>query len=161
MTATRTMAGVRALDKQAYRTMMKDVNAFFVMDWHETLRPKHFTPEGARAYRYAPRKTKRITEGTVRLDHKKRPLAPNGNPLVWSGRSRALSRQRRIVATHKYARVVMPVRALNFKPGGIDMRAEFTVVTKEEFSKQEVKARQRQKRILRGLKASRKRTTKG
>jgi len=86
--------------------------------WWQRFRLMHFTPRGARRYRYAPRITKIITQGIVRYSKSGRPRAPSGDPLVWSGRSRVLSGSKRIKATSKWSRVTSPVRALNFAPKG-------------------------------------------
>ena len=83
--------------------------------WHRRIARNKFTPAAARKYHYTRRKTKNIFTGQVRKTKKGRPLAPNGNPLVWSGRSQALGHQRRITVAKDIASVTSPIRQFNIK----------------------------------------------
>ena len=114
ITTTGFPAMTRSDIRNAKRSSMWDV----ANQWHIRFRPIHFTPRGARRYRYVPRITKVITQGLVRFSKSGRPRAPSGDPLVWSGRSRLLSQAKKIRATSKWSRVTSPVRALNFAPKG-------------------------------------------
>ena len=109
----------------------------FAGDWHLNYHDEHFTPKGARKYFYAQRKTKRITTGTVRRLKNGAPLAPSGNPLEWSGRSRSLAKVRKIKATTRRSSVVSPIRVFNFWPNAknpkINMRVEYSFVPKSEL----------------------------
>ena len=110
--------------------------------WHVRFRPIHFTVEGARRYNYRQRRTKRIRSGSIRKTKAGKPLAPSGLPLVWSGRSRVLSQQKKIRATKNWSKVTSPVRALNFRPQGWppgQMAKEYrTVVSRERRKLQSV-----------------------
>lgn len=104
------------------RKTLRDAKRLSLWDvanqWHVRFSQIHFTPLGARRYRYAPRMTKIVTQGLVRKTRAGKPRAPSGNPLHWSGRSQALSRSKRIRATAKWSKVTSPIRAFNFAPKG-------------------------------------------
>jgi len=105
--------------------------------WHRFFRGKHFTEAGGRQYRYKKRRPSYVA--------RKRRLQKHNDPLVWSGRSRMLSRVRRVRATatggirsgqrlRGRVRVTMPVRTLNLRPKGgrINLRDELTRVSAPE-----------------------------
>ena len=119
MTATFTITtiGPPKLTRSDIRAAKIQAMGEVANQWHIRFMPIHFTPRGARRYRYVPRITKIITQGTVRF-RQGRPRAPSGNPLVWSGRSRILSKAKKIRATSKWSRVTSPIRAFNFAPKG-------------------------------------------
>lgn len=94
--------------------------------WHTKHRPDHFKRIAMSKYGYTPRKPGYVAR---KMKHTKRNL-----PLVLSGTSRTLSEQKKIYATANRVHVQMPVRVFNFKlkNSSIDMRREFTTVTKDE-----------------------------
>ena len=116
-TFTITTTGFPAMTRSDLRTAKSAAMWDVANQWHIRFKDLHFTPQGARRYRYAPRITKIITQGLVRMRHG-RPRAPSGDPLVWSGRSRILSNAKKIRATSKWSRVTSPIRAFNFAPKG-------------------------------------------
>ena len=112
------------------RKAMKTMPVF----WHRYYRMVHFSGRGARIYRYTPRRTKRIYSETVRMKGK-RPLAPDGRPLVWSMTSLLRSRIRKFVARLNKAWVSSPLNVFNIRPRHnprIDMRREYTTVVPRE-----------------------------
>lgn len=154
----------RIIDKAAAVTpkdrvkMRTQTMRFFVVDWHENLRARHFTNEGARVYRYAKRKTKEVTTGQIKTTRRGRKLAPIGLPLVWSGTSFSLSKIGTFHAKEKTSWVTMPVRAFNFKPPGnptLNMREEFTRVLGNELHAQEKQATVLLERLIRRFNGSR------
>lgn len=95
--------------------------------WHQKFRPKHFTKAGAREYGYAPR-TRAYTERKFKkFGHRL--------PLVFTGETRNLARNRKIKATGKMMRVIINAPRLN-EPGRgkrkINMRDEMTRVSTRE-----------------------------
>ncbi len=107
--------------------------------WHQKMRTKHFTPAGAREYRYSPRDGERGTKGARFFDrsYTGRKLKRHGHtlPLVFSGVSRRLSQLRNISATSKGAKVRMNVPQLNRarRPAGKkSLREELTTVSDRE-----------------------------
>ncbi len=99
--------------------------------WHV---PKHFTKEGAREYRFAPRK------GEAGNPHPKgflasytgRKLRKFGHtlPLVWTGLSRTLSLRMNLRYTAKGVAVILSSGFNRRNPRSkIDMRAEMTAVS--------------------------------
>lgn len=97
--------------------------------WHQKFRPKHFTKAGAREYRYAPRTRSYTARKFREFGHRL--------PLVWSGETRNLARNRKIKATAKMMRVIINAPTLNRLGKGknsvdIDMRDEMTRVSTRE-----------------------------
>lgn len=122
-------------------------------DWHTTYSQFKFTPAAARKYHYNERHTKVIRAGRVRRDKRGRPRAPSGNPLTWSGISKALAKQKTIKASKRRSSVRSPVRAFNWRPPKnpkIDMRWEYTRVLASEERKLSQRERPRLQRQLRG-----------
>lgn len=96
--------------------------------WHQKFRPDHFKRIAFSKYGYTQRKKSYVA---------RKIKAGAGNlPLVLSGWSRTLSKQRRIIATPNKVHVQMPVRVFNFKPrnSSIDMRKEFSTITSDEYA---------------------------
>ena len=110
-------------------------------EWHRRFGgPNKFTATAARRYRYTRRKTKDVFSGRVRKAKGGRALSPDPRPLVWSGRSLALSRQYKVHAVNRGGTqrlsVTYPIRAFNFRTKynqGLNMRAEFTAVLPSEI----------------------------
>jgi hypothetical protein len=106
--------------------------------WHAHYRAKHFTAAGAREYGYASRGGENLphSEKQFRRSYTGRKLKLYGHtkPLVYTGTSEALTRQRDVRATGKLMRVVLHAPALNFKNAWMkcDMRAEMTRVSDAE-----------------------------
>jgi len=109
--------------------------------WHDRHSQFKFTPAAARKYNYAARRTKNVRTGRILRKRAGRvAIAPNGNPLTWTGRSKALARIRRIRANSKRSSVNSPIRVFNFKPPGNKalgqpgrtMRDEYTRVLPSE-----------------------------
>lgn len=92
--------------------------------WHESFRPNHFTTAGKTIYGYRPR--------TKEYEIRKAKEYGHRLPLVYTGTSQALSRIQDVRATRNRVRVVLNTPALNFKPGGHDLRGEMTRITKRE-----------------------------
>lgn len=148
----RTISGAAAATDKDRAKMRVHVMRWFVEDWHENLRPLHFTNEGARRYSYGRRHTKEVRTGQVKRDKKGRALAPTGRPLVWSGTSEQLAKIANFTAKETSSKVTMPVRAFNWKPPGnptLNMRWEFTQVPKSELGVQEKQASVRLERMVR------------
>jgi hypothetical protein len=96
--------------------------------WHEKMRPKHFTRQGAQEYNYQPRTEKYAIRKAVKYGQ--------SEPLVYTGETRDLSQEKNIHATNKGVRVTFPsLRKLNqYKPtSGIDLTEEFQTVSQEEI----------------------------
>lgn len=103
--------------------------------WHDRYSQFKFTPAAARKYNYRERKTKYIRTGKVKRSKGGRPLAPNGNPLVWTGETRRLARFRKVTGNSKRSHVTSPISTLNRKPPGnrlLNMRKEYTTVLPSE-----------------------------
>jgi len=92
--------------------------------WHRRIRPKHFTPEGGREYKYTARQGSNRSPGGKGFNrsYTGRKLRQKGhrNPLVWSGQTRALTRIQRITSTSKGVRINLTAaaRKLNLRPSG-------------------------------------------
>ena len=114
-----------------HRLIMLEVG----MLWHQKMRPKHFTQEGAVEYHYKKR--------TEKYTRRKRTMFGHEDPLVFSGASRTLSANATIRPFARKAdgemvagvRVSMPVKAFNFIPKGgkINMVQEFKRVSPREI----------------------------
>ena len=99
--------------------------------WHSQIRPKHFTPAGAREYGYTPRQGERMSTGRrFPRTYTGRKVREHGhrNPLMFTGQSRLFTRLRDVRATSKGVRVVMRAGNLRLRPPGgkIDMADELT-----------------------------------
>lgn len=116
-TFTITTTGLPKLRKADIRAAKKAAMWDVANQWHIQFKDLHFTPRGARRYRYAPRLTKFITQGLVRFKKgpkgRRVPMAPSGDPLVWSGRSKVLSVAKMIIAKSTWSRVTSPIRSFN------------------------------------------------
>jgi hypothetical protein len=102
--------------------------------WFGEIRPKHFTPEGAREYGYHKRKGENQSGARFDRSYTGRKLKKFGhtNPLEYSGESKRRTEQGRVSATSRGARVVMNAPALNFKhpKSRIVMRAELAAISR-------------------------------
>lgn len=117
-------SGLRRSDRNALR---RETWNGVGTEWHERYRNKHFTPAGFAEYGYTPR--------SKRYNARKKKVLGHTRPLEFTGESKERSKTFRVVATKNGARVVMnQVRAFNFRPlgGRIDMRKEFTTVSRNE-----------------------------
>lgn len=124
-----------ALRRDALRRVLKAAYTTIGEQWHSRYSQVHFTAEGARRYHYTRRSTKDVVSGASKKTKRGKNRAPSGLPLVWSGRSRELARQKVVRATYKGCRVVSPVRVFNFIPPRnkqLRMREEYTTVTASE-----------------------------
>ena len=126
-------------------------------DWWSTAHTFKFTPAAARRYNYAERFTKRVRTGRIRLDNRGRPRAPSGNPLEWSGISKALAKSRKIRATRHRARVTVPIRIFNRVTRGrhpknpkLDLPSEWKAVTQTELRGLSFREQKRLQARLRG-----------
>ncbi len=97
-------------------------NAILKLSWQKVgekdfrLRtPEHFTKAGGRKYKYARR-------SSAYVKAKQRKSAPDaaqaGNPLVWTGQSRALAKIMNVRATSKGVVERIQARGLNRRPKG-------------------------------------------
>ena len=108
--------------------------------WHTTMRPKHFTHQGAKEYGYSPRKGERGSKGggRFRSSYTGRKLRKFGHtlPLVYTGESRALTRIRNVRATSTGVRVIMRAPTLNRqnRNSQVNMREELTRVSIREHN---------------------------
>ncbi len=149
LTATKTYTGKDLLiDKQLgtrmWKKLVKKANLFAGGKWHSNFRAKHFTEAGAREYRYASRKGQHASPGSKAFKNayqgRKRREKQHTKPLVWSGRSEFLSRQRSFKATSKRVRISIRAPALNLKPktkdgstSKVNMRKEMETVSGKEL----------------------------
>jgi len=99
--------------------------------WHTKFRRKHFTQRGAAEYRYTRRSKKYTARKWNEYGHRR--------PLVFTGESEALTRERDVRATSKGNQIIMRAPALNFRPRTKDgtihkrrMRDELTTVSRRE-----------------------------
>lgn len=94
--------------------------------WLDKIRPRHFTLKGQMMYRYEQR--------TAKYMKRKLRTHGHGDPLVWTGRSRARSALGQVKATRSGVRVSMNVPMLNIRPRGKrdSMRDELTRVLSGE-----------------------------
>lgn len=102
--------------------------------WHDQMRPRHFTHEGARIYNYVAREAgENQSFGRSYTGQKLRKYG-HTKPLVKTGVSEKLAKIRDVRPTSKGARVVLHARGLNRKnpKSLIDMRAEVTTVLPRE-----------------------------
>jgi hypothetical protein len=97
--------------------------------WHDQIRPKHFKMSAFGEYKYAKR--------TEKYEKRKRRKYHHNLPLVFTGKSRDLSRMKRIVATPRGVLVHMNIPALNFKRGKTRALAELAGIEsgREEFER--------------------------
>ena len=116
--------------------LQTDGMAALAYGWHASYSPGKFTPAGARKYNYTKRRTKEVRTGRIKKSKSGRKLAPNGNPLVWTGRSRSLAKSKTVRASPTLSSVTSPIRAFNFKPKGaypgLNMRFEYKRVLQDE-----------------------------
>ncbi len=120
------------LTAKVWRLIVK--NAYFSAAdfWHRRLRSKHFAESAKTEYRYTPRSGARSTPGSKRNRRsyagQKRRKFGHSRPLTLTGRSMALTAQRRISGSSKRARITMRAGALGRKhpSGRIDMADELT-----------------------------------
>jgi len=102
------------------------------VNWHAEYSQFKFTPAAARKYGYTKRRTKEVRTGKIKRGKRGGALAPNGNPLTWTGASRLLAKQKTFRASSVESSVTSPIRAFNFKPKGawpgLDMRKEYKTV---------------------------------
>ena len=108
-------------------------------EWHENLRPKHFTKEGEREYGYEPRSGEESGQSGKAFwrSYTGRKLKKFGHtlPLVYSGDLRDRSRVARIENNPTGVKVVLTrANKANFHNphSNIDMRAELTRISIDE-----------------------------
>lgn len=118
------------------RRLKKAAMGIVAVRWHDTYSQFKFTPAAAAKYHYTERKTKHVRTGKIKRDKRGRPRAPSGNPLEWTGRSRALAHRRRVKANSKRSSVTSPIRAFNFRSekanAGLNMMREYKQVLPAE-----------------------------
>lgn len=129
--------------------------------WHSTMRPKHFTAEGATEYHYKKRTDKYMR---AKENKKKHQL-----PLVWSGESRTRAIAKRIYPRAKKAggeyvtgvTVTMNIPTLNLRPKGgkINLREELVRTSAKEFLTIKRFARDRSRELVKELKRYKKTQT--
>lgn len=121
------------------RGILKECWAELMIYWHTRMLPKHFTAKGASEYRYEKRQGERGTQGnkTFRRSYTGRKLREKGHtrPLVYSGATELLTRQRQVTSTSKGGRIRINVPAyIKFKlrHSKINMADELTRVSRGE-----------------------------
>jgi len=133
---------------------------------HREMRPVHCTAAGAREYSYTPRAGE---SGNARRDFwrsytgRKQKDRGHRRPLVHSGEALQLSATARIVATSGGVKVRYPqLRKLNLRnPNSkIDMRAEFTAISRGDSDRLLRLFDKRMDRHLRRLRSSQRRRTR-
>lgn len=94
--------------------------------WHRHFRAKHFSNQAYQEYGYQPR--------SKSYNWRKLKYLKHNLPLVFTGRSRDLSKSRNIYATKNGVSITMPVRAFNFRrtAKAPDMQKEFRTVSDRE-----------------------------
>lgn len=117
---------ITGISKRELKQMVADGFERMGIRWHDDFRPGHFSLAAMSKYGYTPR--------SPGYNKRKRRELGHTIPLVKSGRSRDLSRQRNVTKNSKGARVSMPIRQFNAraKNSKINMRAEFLAETKQE-----------------------------
>ncbi len=131
--------------KRAWNDIHRDAAKFAGIYWHTHFRPLHFKNLATRRYGYQFRQGENL-QGTpgFRRSYTGQKLRKFGHtrPLVFTGTSERLTEIQDVRATatggqygSAQARVVMPARALNFRPypHSPDMRKELTTVIPEEL----------------------------
>ena len=108
--------------------------------WHNDLRPKHFTHQGAREYGYAPRSGARGSGRRFAGSYTQRKLKKFGHtkPLVYTGEGEALTRVRVISSNVKRVQVKMTAaRKFNFRNpfSNIKMAEELRATSKGDVQK--------------------------
>jgi hypothetical protein len=151
--------GIPQLKKKYLNVLIAKALGHIAFLWWKDIRPIHFTGAGARKYRYTRRATKDVFTETIKRKKKGKPRSPSGKPLVWSGRSFELSKQKRIKSTSKRSSVTMPVRAFNRRPPRnkqLRMNEEFArILASETKSLEKQGSADLQKRLLKyGIKSS-------
>lgn len=132
--------GLLGLRKGQSRKIIKKTFAERGEHWHNNFRPHHMGRGAFQRYAYTPR--------TRTYNARKKKHLGHTRPLVFSGTSERLSKQKRVAATSKGVAVRMPVRAFNFRTKRRDgtkspnMRQEFTQITTAEHDAMD-KAQQR------------------
>jgi len=126
---------VPGVAKRRLPRMKKAAYTAAAVDWHQTARPKHFSRAGAREYNYKPRKGERGNAHPkgFKRSYTGRKLAKYGHtlPLVYSGLTQGLTRQRDVRATATGCKVVIHAPGLNRRhpKSQITMRLEMTAVS--------------------------------
>ena len=110
-----TYRGLPRIKASDVNAMKRRAMAEVARTWHDDFASKKFTTAAARRYNYAPRFTKNVRTGQIKKSKKGRPLAPSGLPLVWSSRSRALQKVRRIKSTANKGVVSDGIRQFNVR----------------------------------------------
>lgn len=124
---------VPKISRSQIRKLKKGTLSILGHTWHKKYVPGKFRSGAAQKYKYALRRTKNVRTGKVYpWAARKYPEMTSGQPLVWTGRSRQLSRTRTLQANSKRVYIKMPIRAFNFRPRGINMRREFLRILKSE-----------------------------
>lgn len=127
------------LTKRVFNNAVKTSLSKIAAEWHKDYLPKHFTRQGALEYGYKARKGEKMSPGqrgyTRSYAYRKLRAFGHQDPLVFTGETKQLARIRKIVATSKQAKVVLP-RKLNWKhpKSQINMRDEITAITPAELN---------------------------
>lgn len=107
--------------------------------WKSYLWAKHFTPEGAREYRYTPRRGERMARGSKNYRRsytgRKEKKFGHRNPLEWIGELKRLSRIQDVKPSMKGVKVLMKqARKANLRPkkGRINMAEELRTISRGE-----------------------------
>jgi hypothetical protein len=125
------------IGKRRIQQIKREALLHMAKRWHSRFHKDHFTAEGARKYHYRRRKTKDIQQGRIKKRSKKKyPGLTSGLPLVWTGATRGTAQSSTTFkSTYKQSHATAPLYTLNFKPGGINMRKEYTTVLQGEANK--------------------------
>lgn len=125
-TASLTVSGATSARKSDVRQGLKKGFLAAGWLWFRRYRARHFAMTAFDEYGYAKRNT-RYTLWKMR--HLKHSL-----PLVRTGKSRDLTRNKTIMATSKYVHVRMSARTFNWKPKGFkgNMATEMTTISAAE-----------------------------
>lgn len=132
--------GTTRMGKQRWKKILRLSYRDVAEWWHGQILPKHFTPAGAREYKYTPRKGEQSGGGAFWRSYTGRKQKQWGhrNPLQWSGKFKLESRKKNIVARSTFARVRIVGRVLNLSriPNSeINMRKEVSTVSTSERRK--------------------------
>lgn len=120
------VSGLSAMKKSDINAAIRRAYAKVGEYWHRHFRAKHFSNQAYQEYGYQPR--------SKSYNWRKLKYLKHNLPLVFTGRSRDLSKSRNVYATKNGVSITMPVRAFNFRrtAKAPDMQKEFRTVSDRE-----------------------------
>lgn len=121
-------SGVSGMKKSEMNSILRDGFAYIGEYWHRHFRARHFSNDAYQEYGYQRR--------TQAYNRRKIKHLGHNLPLVFTGESRDLSKQKKITATKNGVHVTMPVRKLNFKRSAKapNMPKELTTISAREHA---------------------------